>query len=268
MGVIFSVLGSKYRHNKIIEHKEYYGNGKIYLQEFYRDGQPEEEHKYWDEDGRLQNVVSYKNGKLDGETKSWYSNGQISTQEFYRDGTPEGEHKSWHENGVLNGRLLYQDGIVKEMTRWFDDGNLEGLLIWQSGTSQYKFWDIEGNLWKHDIYRNGLCETKEWYHNGQLRVHGFSRSGIWDDELETWHDNGYPKTREFFRNEYREGEYQCWLLTGSCSRMYYQKGAIMDASLTIRKKSTLLSLKRKQSPLKYFRDLLASFILGDLITLI
>jgi antitoxin component YwqK of YwqJK toxin-antitoxin module len=192
-----------------------------------------------------------------------------STQEFYRDGKPEGEQKSWHENGTLGMRVFYQNGTAKEMMRWFDNGNLEGSLIWQSETSQYKFWDIDGNLWKHDIYRNGLCETKEWYHNGQLRIHGFSRSGIWDGTLETWHDNGYPKTWEFFRGEEcREGECKCWLLTGSCLGSFYRNGVIIDTNFTIRKKATLLSVKRKLSPLKYIHVLLTTFILGDLTNLI
>lgn len=267
MGAIFSVLGRHKRSklNEIKEHKGYWRNGKIYSQEFYRNGQPEGEHKYWDEDENIQNLISYKNGSLDGESKSWYRNGQLCTQEFYRNGKAEGETKSWHANGTLGMRTLYQNGVAKEMMKWFDNGNLEGSLTWQSGTSQYKFWDIEGNLWKHDIYRDRLCETKEWYHNGQLRIHGFSRSGIWEEKLETWHDNGYPKTWEFFRGEEcREGECKCWMLTGSCLRTYCRNGLIIDENFTIRKKMALLSIKRKLSPLKYIHALLATFILDDL----
>ncbi len=52
------------------------------------------EYKYYYEDGQLQEIYSYIDGKKNGEYKSYYENGQLALIEFYIDGKRNGEIQS------------------------------------------------------------------------------------------------------------------------------------------------------------------------------
>ena len=52
------------------------------MQEFYRDGKLEGEHKLWHENGQLRVQAFYRDGKLEGEC--WYENGRLRCRNFIR----------------------------------------------------------------------------------------------------------------------------------------------------------------------------------------
>ena len=70
---------------KITKKEEWFVNGQLMYQQFYKDGKPE------------------------GEWKGWWENGQPRYQIFCRDGNREGE-QFWDMDGILE----YQDDIIRK----------------------------------------------------------------------------------------------------------------------------------------------------------
>ncbi len=83
------------------EYKEWYPEGQLHCQRYYKDGKREGECKWWWDNGQLRSQEYYKGGKFDGEWKRWYANGQLWVQLYYKEGKLNGEYKWWNENGQL-----------------------------------------------------------------------------------------------------------------------------------------------------------------------
>jgi antitoxin component YwqK of YwqJK toxin-antitoxin module len=62
--------------------------------------------------GRLQNVGTLLNGKLDGELKIYYQNGNIKSVGYYKDGLPDGSMVINYRNGSLLERREYLAGRI------------------------------------------------------------------------------------------------------------------------------------------------------------
>jgi antitoxin component YwqK of YwqJK toxin-antitoxin module len=90
--------------------KQWWENGQLRIQEYYKDGKLEGEHKEWWKNGQICQQEYYKEGKREGEAKDWYSNGQISIQCYYKEGLLEGEYKEWNKNGQLLLQCYYKEG--------------------------------------------------------------------------------------------------------------------------------------------------------------
>ena len=73
--------------------------------------QPHGEYKEYYENGQLELQGYYKNGKFDGEWKSWYENGQIGSQYYYKEGELDGEYTCWCNDGQLRVKVSYEEGI-------------------------------------------------------------------------------------------------------------------------------------------------------------
>jgi antitoxin component YwqK of YwqJK toxin-antitoxin module len=100
-----------------------YGNGQIYLQEPYKNGELHGNRKYWYEDGQLWIYEFYADGVLDGERKIWYKNGRCQSWGFIKN--YEYEYKSWHENGTPHKRYFYKNGfLIGEYKTWYEDGSI------------------------------------------------------------------------------------------------------------------------------------------------
>lgn len=67
---------------------DYYNNGKIASEEFYKDGLRYGEWRFYYEDGALKQELSYQKGNLDGEQRYFSSDGALIYSEIYQNGTP------------------------------------------------------------------------------------------------------------------------------------------------------------------------------------
>ena len=111
--------------NKRHIEKDYYDNGemKYKIQKFNDkiDGYA----KYWDNNGKLINVVNYSNGVLHGEWKEYYSNGKIKYILNYQYGLKDGYERWYYDNGVKKSEIFYKNNkIIIDIIRWDKNGNL------------------------------------------------------------------------------------------------------------------------------------------------
>lgn len=105
--------------------RQWYENGQLIYESYYKDSKEDGVFKKWREDGSLISESHYKNGRLDGASKDWYKNGQLEYEQYYKNGAKDGVHKKWYGNGQLEYERHYKngkhDGVHKE---WSRDGSL------------------------------------------------------------------------------------------------------------------------------------------------
>jgi hypothetical protein len=93
------------------ECKNYYENGNLQYIYSYIDGKRNGEFKSYYENGRLEVICSYIDDKLHGEYKDYYWNGQLKGICSYTDDKINGEDKYYYSNGYLMTICSYIDGI-------------------------------------------------------------------------------------------------------------------------------------------------------------
>ena len=87
--------------------KRSYSNGKTILSEGrIPDGMVVENYS----DGKVKNIIYYKNGKRNGPAISIYESGRIKAQAHYKDGNPTGKGFYYFESGALKTEFENKDG--------------------------------------------------------------------------------------------------------------------------------------------------------------
>lgn len=174
------------------------------------------------------------------------------------------EYTEYHGNdGVLVSRVhipsgvyevFYPNGNIKERTR-FECGEPDG---------KHESWHENGNLWETAFYIKGEIEGehKLWYENGQLCLSEFYRNGQQDGEFKSWYSNGLMRCRAYYKEGHIEGEFKEW--NSGYNKTYYsyhRETRPMDRLFTVKKKQTILNLKKQF----YNRKLsISSFLIPDL----
>lgn len=78
------------------------------------------------EDGKVQRLLNYKDGKQDGLEKSWYSSGQLWFESNYKDGKKNGLERCWMHTGQLSSEDNWKDGNLISNKCWDEE---DGTLI-------------------------------------------------------------------------------------------------------------------------------------------
>ena len=128
--------------------KEYYGNGKLKSEYYYKDGKLDGKIKHYYESGLIREERNYENGKLDGRCRVYYTTGSLGGEWYNKKGKREGMTKLYWENGNIKAERSFksgkQDGISK---KYYNNGNL-----------RYK-----------ETYKNGeLINLKKYAENGRI----------------------------------------------------------------------------------------------------
>jgi len=171
--------------------------------------------------GKIEDLVHYKDGKRDGPWGRWYDNGQCQYQFLMQEGKMM-VGKGWKPNGdasptrIIDGNGLcvgYHSNGRKRFEGMRVKGELEGIVsVWYGNGSPY---------WQRR-YRQGKANgpAKEWVSSssrvisvsggtqripmnpGKLRkIEGYYKNGLRDGEWLEFDDQGNP----MFRTTYRTG---------------------------------------------------------------
>lgn len=120
----------------------HYDNGALQYIEYFNDGKRDGEYIFYYINGQIRTKGMYSNDKQIGKWEDWYMDGKPKEYEMRVDGKRDGEYKYWHSNGQL---YVIGNYIL---------GKEEG--IW-------KYWDEKGKLETEEKYINGkLIETKNY----------------------------------------------------------------------------------------------------------
>ncbi len=143
------------------EYKEYFQNGKNYLNINFKDGKEDGLYKEYAESGDLVKEVNFKDGSMDGVYKE-YQDGKIYKELNFKDGLREGEMKVYFPNGVV------------QIKTNFHDDHMEGA---------YEEYDETGHLKTKDTMKDDEIVGHEGYdNNGGLEENNSSSAGIIEDK--------------------------------------------------------------------------------------
>jgi antitoxin component YwqK of YwqJK toxin-antitoxin module len=199
---IFEIRVDKPKYNG--KHIEYYPNGQIELEEFYKNNKLNGQRLLWYPNGQLEGRQSFKNGKINGIAAKYSKTGQLLTREKFKDGYHIDTTVHWHEIDTS----LFRIKIYTSLKNVTEDSakklfssvrvsnkhiyNKKGELIYYCNYSQ------EGYL-----YSETIIDTKENKHTYKY-----------------YHDNGVLSSEMYRVNNLEFGIYKEWDKNGELTKSW------------------------------------------------
>ncbi|AYV77470.1 MAG: hypothetical protein Dasosvirus3_29 [Dasosvirus sp.] len=78
----------------------------------------------WDEYGQIQRQCTYKEGKLNGESRKWHGNGQLHLTVYYTNDKMNGWYKMWNSDGYLMYDENYENDVQHGENKLWNNGYL------------------------------------------------------------------------------------------------------------------------------------------------
>ena len=190
-------------------------------------------HKYWFENGQLEDEVNYKDGYLDGFYKRWHENGQLACEADYTLGSLNGLGKVWYENGQLEHEENYIDGEKHGISKaWYENGQLEHERNYIDGNihGHWRSWHKNGQLEHEKNYIDGEKHGiwRSWHENGRLEYEKKYVDGehhFLKDVYNVWHDDGSISLQSHWENGVKHGTHKQWHKNGNLQSVgYYSDG--------------------------------------------
>ncbi|MBP5352949.1 MAG: hypothetical protein J6Y91_04210 [Alphaproteobacteria bacterium] len=91
-------------------YKIYYSNGNVRMEIESKNGKPNGEGKFYNEDGVLNYSAHFIDGVLDGAMLNYYPDGRVHNELHYTDGKMEGAQKTFDEKGALTVEAVFEKG--------------------------------------------------------------------------------------------------------------------------------------------------------------
>ena len=188
---------------------EYYKNGQIKVQGYYKEGKRDGEFKAFLRNGKSAGSVIYKDGKIIKSTliNSMKDNASFSiltdinsssnSHEVVTDEFSNGllkQYFTFNKKGLLDGesRQYYEEGDIKSISP-FKNNVADGTFI-----SYYQ----NGNIKEKHTYKNGNEEGEGifYYENGKLEEKYFMKNGKLDGEAINYFEDGKIKNKAIFKD--------------------------------------------------------------------
>ncbi len=204
---------------------DYYKNGKVKIQQSYKDDIPEGIRREFSPEGQVMKSYVYKNGIIVGEgIVDEKGLRQGVWKEFYESSEKEAEGE--YKNGLRQGawKFYYKDGKVEQTGIYATNGKPDG---------KWKWYFESGNLRKEDNFTKGVLNGhyKEVSDSGNVILEGEyvegKQDGPWTYQV------GDEKEVGSYQEGLREGEWKYYFSTGevnfSCS---YTEGNLNGEYIT------------------------------------
>ena len=188
---------------------EYYKNGQIKVQGYYKEGKRDGEFKAFLRNGKSAGSVIYKDGKIIKSTlinsmkdNTSFSiltdiNSSSNSHEVVTDEFSNGllkQYFTFNKKGLLDGesRQYYEEGDIKSISP-FKNNVADGVFI-----SYYQ----SGNMKEKHAYKNGNEEGEGifYYENGKLEEKYFMKNGKLDGEAINYFEDGKIKNKAIFKD--------------------------------------------------------------------
>jgi antitoxin component YwqK of YwqJK toxin-antitoxin module len=167
------------------------GGGERDIYTFYRDAAGDEvRHGLYtriNKQGAKLSERSFRDGKLDGESREWYVNGTLSRYCGYSNGKALGVSSEWSERGDKLSEVDWDNGkVVRERNYFIGDRKVR---------------DAKGKVSGETFYKNGIqASFVGWHANGRKRSEGqFDDEGLNHGVWTNWTRDG---------NIYAQGEWR------------------------------------------------------------
>jgi len=119
--------------------RQYYDNGKIQEESYFKDDLKNGFSKWFNKNGRLIAVYQYLNGNFDGIQKTFYENDTLQTVYFFKDNKYSGESKEFYRNGKVKVTGKYVLGEKDGPWTEYDElGKVQKVTKYKNGQEQIK----------------------------------------------------------------------------------------------------------------------------------
>ena len=188
---------------------EYYKNGQIKVQGYYKEGKRDGEFKAFLRNSKNAGSVIYKDGKIIKSTlinnmkdNASFSiltdiNSSSNSHKIVTDEFPNGllkQYFTFNKDGLLDGesRQYYEEGEIKSVSS-FKNNIANGTFI-----SYYQ----NGNIKEKHTYKNGNEEGEGifYYENGKIEEKYFMKNGKLDGEAINYFEDGKIKNKAIFKD--------------------------------------------------------------------
>ena len=93
-------------------YKVYYANGNVKMEVQSKNGVPDGEGKFYDENGNIQFAGNFVGGKIEGKFYNYYEDGSVHNEMNYKNGEQDGEQKLLNPDGSLSVSVMVENGKV------------------------------------------------------------------------------------------------------------------------------------------------------------
>jgi antitoxin component YwqK of YwqJK toxin-antitoxin module len=199
--------------------QEYYDNGLVKKEMYYKNGELDGPYKEYTEGGELSIRLNYKSGIIMEKTDSgsfdvdvrndYDDNGNLIFTGTYRLGIPVGIHRQFDSLGNVINTLIYNEkGKITGKGIITREGKREG---------EWNFFYENGSLKADGKYSNNLESGKWSYYNtdGKIEQTGSYKNGKYDGIWIWYFKEDSIKREEEFYNGREEGEYVEYDETGN-----------------------------------------------------
>ena len=151
-------IEENYRDGKRVRYALYNDDGSLRVEMFYKDNKKHGDYKSFQSNGKVRRHYIAKEGKQEGFDKTYYSNGNLEDEVNYINDKRDGLYKAYYYNGVLRQEVNYvndkRDGVYKA---YYENKNLESEGNYKDGKQDglWKYYNEEGLLNNEDSYKNG-----------------------------------------------------------------------------------------------------------------
>lgn len=95
-------------------YKTYYNTGTIKMEMFAKNGVPNGEGRFYDENGNLQFSGTFVNGKINGKFYQYYDDGNVHNELTYVDGVQSGVQILYDNNTQVIAEVVYENNRALE----------------------------------------------------------------------------------------------------------------------------------------------------------
>jgi uncharacterized protein len=148
--------------------------------------------KYY-ETGSLSASIQFNEFGRNGKTEKYFRNGQLQSYTCYVDGKPSGPIIKFYESGEIE--TIYHNSYFFTDVNYYKNGNVETAAIAKNNNflndsrniplTIYRYWE-NGNLSSVEIWNSGKQTYQEFYENGKIALKGYlfnspkDRVGKWE----------------------------------------------------------------------------------------
>jgi len=102
-------------------YEESFDNGNKKLEMHLLNGEQDSITKLWFENGKINEIRSYKKGLKHGKWETYNTNGIKTAEAWYRDDRKDGIWRIWDDNGILRYEMPYSNGDKISTWKIFND---------------------------------------------------------------------------------------------------------------------------------------------------
>ncbi|CAL2101691.1 conserved protein of unknown function [Tenacibaculum sp. 190130A14a] len=163
-------------------YKHFYSNkGKIIVEEGLVENNLEQGlwKRYWSDNGKLKELITFKDGKPHGERKNYWKNGNLKSSAYWVSGIQSGQGFFYYENGnIEESNFRYNEKLHGEYKAYYPNKTLKKHCNYWNDRNRdtCKSYYSNGNLKKLEISQldtinlTSYGKTFFYYENGKLKL--------------------------------------------------------------------------------------------------